>query len=92
MTTPVGGNAQHSVSGNSLNPPSGAKSNVGHATVVTLTIEVIGVGLMAAIAETSPRMGKLMVTIMGGFMVMWFLINSTYFASIIGKAGAYSHG
>jgi hypothetical protein len=82
----VSGNAQHNVSGNAL-PNHGA-----HATVVTLTIEIIGVGLMAVLAETSPKMGKLMVTIMGGFMLMWFMVNASYFASIIGKAGKYTGG
>jgi hypothetical protein len=65
-----------------------ASPNPGHATVVTLTLEIVGVGIMAAIAETGPKAGKLMVTLMGGFMLMWFLINANYFASIIGKTSA----
>ena len=61
-----------------------------HATVVTLTIEIIGISVMAIIAETGPKMGRAMVTLMGGIMLMWFIMNANYFASIIGKAGKYA--
>lgn len=62
-----------------------AQRGTGHATVVTLTIELVGIGLMAALAETGPKMGRLMVSLMAGFMVLWLLINANYFAGFIGK-------
>lgn len=62
----------------------------GHDIVVTMTIELIGVGLMAAIADSgSPAVGRLMVGLMAGFFIMWFLANSSYFNSILGKASKY---
>lgn len=57
----------------------------GHSIVVETVIELIGISLMAIIADTSKAAGKLMVLLMLGFAVMWFLVNVRYFASIIGK-------
>lgn len=89
----VSGNATHKVSGNSRS--GGVSATVAprgtvHATVITLTIELIGVGLMAALAETGPKMGRAMVTLMGGFMLMWFIVNAGFFASIVNAMRKYS--
>lgn len=62
----------------------------GHATIVTLSIEIIGVGLMAALAESGPKMGRAMVALMGGFVLMWFIVNASFFSSIVSKMGNYA--
>jgi hypothetical protein len=64
-------------------------SKTGHDVVITLTIELIGVGLMAAIADTGETMGKFMVSLMAGFFIIWFLFNYPYFNSILSKAAKY---
>lgn len=62
----------------------------GHDIVMTLTIELIGVGVMAAIADAgSPAVGRMMVALMAGFFLIWFLNNASYFSSIVGKAAKY---
>ena len=65
------------------------KPNPGHSIVMTMAIELIGIGLMAALAETGPNAGRAMVALMAGFMLIWFLTNVEYFSSIIGKMRKY---
>lgn len=76
--------------------PSGGSSGTsgafktGHGIVMSLTIELIGIGIMAAIADsTSPAIGRMMVALMAGWFLIWFLTNSSYFNSIVGKASKY---
>lgn len=66
------------------------RASPGHNIVMTMTIELVGVGLMAAIADSSsPAVGRIMVGLMAAFFLLWFLANSSYFNSIVGKASKY---
>jgi len=62
---------------------SATKSN--HALIVTIATELIGVGLIAVIAGMSDAIGKIMVTLMVGFLLIWLMSNISQLQSIVGK-------
>jgi hypothetical protein len=55
----------------------------GHDIVITTTVELVGVALMAILAGTSDGMGRIMVALMGGFMLVWLMTNTAFLKGII---------
>jgi hypothetical protein len=58
----------------------------GSDIVVTLTVELIGVGIMALLAGVNKGLGSVVVVVMVGFLFVWVLINTTDLQKWIGKA------
>lgn len=54
--------------------------------VVTLTVELIGVGLLTLLAGVNKGLGSVVVVVMVGFLFVWLLINATNLQKWIGKA------
>jgi hypothetical protein len=54
--------------------------------VTTLTVELIGVGLLTLLAGASPQLGKVIVIVMVGFLIGWFLINTPQLQGWLKKA------
>lgn len=54
--------------------------------IVTLTVELIGVGLLTLLAGVNKGMGSVVVVVMVGFLFVWLLINATNLQKWIGKA------
>lgn len=62
------------------------KQQPGNDIIVTLTVELIGVGLLALLADTSPAMGKIVMIVLVGFLLGWLLIHTTELQGWIKKA------
>lgn len=58
----------------------------GSDIVVTLTVELIGVGIMALLAGVNKGLGSVVVVVMVGFLFVWVLLNTTDLQKWIGKA------
>jgi hypothetical protein len=54
--------------------------------VVTLTVELLGVGLLTLLAGVNKGLGSVVVVVMVGFLFVWLLINATELQKWIGKA------
>jgi len=54
--------------------------------VVTLTVELLGVGLLTILAGVNPQLGKVVVIVMVGFLLGWLMINAQTLQGWIGKA------
>ena len=62
------------------------QSQPGSDIVVTLTVELIGVGLLTLLAGVNKGLGSVVVVVMVGFLFVWLLINTTELQKWIGKA------
>jgi hypothetical protein len=62
-----------------------AKRQPGSDIVVTTTVELIGVGLLALLAEIKP-LGNIVVIVMVGFVIGWLLINTPKLQGWLKKA------
>lgn len=54
--------------------------------VVTLTVELLGVGLLTLLAGVNKQLGSIVVLVMVGFLLGWLFINATELQKWIGKA------
>jgi hypothetical protein len=54
--------------------------------VTTMTVELLGVGLLTLLAGVSKQLGSVVVLVMVGFLIGWLLINATELQKWIGKA------
>jgi hypothetical protein len=59
--------------------------NTGHDVVVTLTVELIGVGLLAIIAGMSDGLGRIIVALMGGFLLIALITNTAVLTTLSGR-------
>lgn len=62
------------------------QSQPGSDIVVTMTVELIGVGLLTLLAGVNKGLGSVVVVVMVGFLFVWLLINTTELQKWIGKA------
>lgn len=62
------------------------QSQPGSDIVVTLTVELIGVGLLTLLAGVNKGLGSVVVIVMVGFLFVWLLINISELQKWIGKA------
>ena len=58
----------------------------GSDIVTLLTVQLIGVGALALLADTSPQMGKIVMIVMVGFLLGWLLINYSQLQGWLKKA------
>lgn len=58
----------------------------GNDIIVTLTVELLGVGLLTILAGANRQLGGVIVIVMVGFLLGWLLINSQQLQGWIAKA------
>lgn len=63
-----------------------SKAQPGNDIVVTLTVELLGVGLLTLLAGVNKSVGSIIVIIMVGFLIGWLLVNSQSLSKWVGKA------
>ena len=54
--------------------------------VVTMTVELLGIGLLTLLAGVNKGMGNVVVIVMVGFLIGWLLINTTELQGWLKKA------
>lgn len=57
----------------------------GRDIVVSTTVELLGVGIVALIAGISDEAGSTMVVFMAGLALIWFLMHVPQLQRIVGK-------
>jgi len=57
----------------------------GSDIVITTAIELLGVGVFTILAGISDDMGAVMVVIMWGIVLGWFLLHTAEFQKIVGS-------
>jgi hypothetical protein len=66
-------------------PSSAAKPPASHDIFVTILAEVIGVSILAIVADTSNSLGKLAVALMAGWLLLFLISNATDLSNLAGK-------
>lgn len=66
--------------------PAKKTTQPGNDIIVTLTVELLGVGLLTILAGANKQLGGVIVIVMVGFLLGWLLINSQQLQGWIGKA------
>lgn len=56
-----------------------------HGAFVTVLVEVIGVSLLAIVADASDALGKVAVAIMAGWLLLFLMSNATDLSSWAAK-------
>lgn len=56
-----------------------------HDALISLFVQLLGVGAFALIAGTSDEMGKIVVILMAGFMVVWAISHADLLKKLVGK-------
>jgi hypothetical protein len=62
-----------------------AKSEPIHNIIVTVAIELIGVGLLALLAGISDEIGRIIVIIMVGIAIVWALSHTSLLSDMTSK-------
>jgi hypothetical protein len=57
----------------------------GNDIVITTAIELLGVGVFTILAGISDDMGSVMVVIMWGIVLGWFLLHTAEFQKMVGS-------
>jgi len=55
--------------------------------VVEGIVQLLGVGALALLAGVSDEVGKIIVVIMAGIMLIWLMTHTTQLKTIVGKVG-----
>lgn len=63
-----------------------ATPQTGNDIVVTMTVELLGVGLLTILAGANKQLGGVIVIVMVGFLLGWLLINTDQLKGWIAKA------
>jgi hypothetical protein len=63
-----------------------SKAQPGNDIVVTLTVELLGVGLLTLLAGVNKQLGSVVVIVMVGFLLGWLLINTPALQGWLKKA------
>lgn len=58
----------------------------GSDVVVTMTVELLGVGLLTLLAGVNKQLGNVVVIVMVGFLLAWLLINTPQLQGWLKKA------
>jgi hypothetical protein len=59
------------------------KPQAGHDIVTTTTVQLIGVAVFTLMAGINDDMGSVVVVIMWGIALGWFLLHTTDFAKMV---------
>lgn len=78
MSTPHPVAAGHGGAGGTSPPPA-------HSALASLGAQFVGVMIMAVLAGFDDRIGRIMVVIMAGFLLLWLLTNATLLQTLVGK-------
>lgn len=62
-----------------------ATQQPGHDIVVTTAFSLIGVALLALVANAGPKVGKIVIILMVGFAIGWAMLNSGWLQGYLGK-------
>lgn len=62
----------------------------GYDIVVTTAFELVGVGLLALLAGTNDNLGRVIIIIMAGWIVLWALSNTGMLSKYFGTNPAFS--
>lgn len=62
-----------------------AAKQPGNDIVITTAIELLGVGVFTILAGVSDDLGQVMVVIMWGILLGWFLLHTSEFAKMVGN-------
>ena len=62
-----------------------AAAQSGHDIVLTTAVELVGVALMGILAGINDDLGKVLVIVMWGFVLGWFILNSAQLKSMVSK-------
>ena len=65
-------------------------AQTGNDVVVVTAIELTGVGLLALLASANDNLGGIVVILMIGFLIAWFLLNTSSLQNELQKIGLYS--
>lgn len=57
----------------------------GYDIVTATAVQLVGVGLLALLADTSDNMGKIVVIVMAGFMIGWAIANTGWLTGHLGQ-------
>lgn len=55
----------------------------GNSVVITTAVELLGVGVFTILAGISDDMGEVMVVIMWGIVIGWFLLHTSDFSKMV---------
>lgn len=61
------------------------QSQPGNDILVTTAVELLGVGVFALLAGISDDVGQVMVVIMWGIVLGWFLLHTSQFQKMVGS-------
>lgn len=62
----------------------------GYDIVVTTAFELVGVGLLALLAGTNDNLGRVIIIIMAGWIVLWLLSHTTTLTKRFGVDPSFS--
>jgi len=66
------------------------KQQPGYDIVVTTAIELVGVGLLALLAGTNDNLGRIIIIIMAGWMLLWAMAHTGILTKYFGMDPAFS--
>lgn len=67
-----------------------ASNQPGYDIVVTTAFELVGVGLLALLAGTNDNLGRVIIVIMAGWIVLWLLSHTGTLTKRFGTDPAFS--
>jgi hypothetical protein len=65
------------------------KQQPGYDIVVTTAIELVGVGLLALLAGTNDNLGRIIIIIMAGWMLLWAMAHTGMLTKYFGMSPAF---
>lgn len=61
------------------------KTAAASSPIAVVTVELVGISLLALLASISDDIGKLVVTIMAGVAILWCLTHTDFLSKIVSK-------
>ena len=61
------------------------QAKAGHDVFVTILGELIGVSILAVIADTNEELGKVAVALMGGWLLVFLMTHDQFLKGIVNK-------
>ena len=62
-----------------------AKKAAVNSPIAVVTVELVGISLLALLASVSDDIGKLIVTLMVGIAILWLITNTAFLSKIVSK-------
>lgn len=64
-----------------------SQSSGSHELYVTLLAELVGISVLAIVADMSDNFGRIAVALMGGWLFLFLISNDQFLQGITGKLG-----